>query len=126
MSHPLPTDTLIGFHLRSPSRSGGKDWVGCLTGGGTFHRYWGKTGQINQHKHSKGNHHELQKLVKQKQAKGYRIIDTFHSPAVWQSQQESQGASVKATLEPRPLTPATEADPIEITASPRHTLAWDF
>lgn len=126
MSHPVPADTLIGFHLRSPSSSGGKDWVGCLTDDGTFHRWWGKIGQVNQHQHSKGNHHELQKLVKQKLAKGYQMIDIFHAPAGWQSQQVSQSASVNAPQEPKPLPSTIVADPIQIKASSRHSLAWDF
>lgn len=126
MSHPLPADTLIGFHLRSPSSSGGKDWVGCLSNDGTFHRYWGKVGQVSQHQHSKGNHHELQKLVKQKQAKGYQIIDTFHRPDGWQSQQSLRSSSAKAKTESKSLTPTIVADPIQIKASSQHSLAWDF
>ncbi len=126
MSHPLPSDTLIAFHLRSPSSSGGKDWIGCLTGGGTFHRYWGKIGQVNQYQQNHGNHHELQKLVKQKQAKGYQIIDTYHSPAGWQSRQSLRGSSAKAKKELKPLPSTIVADPIQIKSSSRHTLAWDF
>ena len=126
MSYPLPADTLIGFHLRSPSSSGGKDWIGCLTNNGTFHRYWGKVGQVNQHQQGQGNHRDLQQLVKQKQAKGYQIIDTYHSPAGWQSQQSLRGSSTQAKKESNPLPPVAVADPIEIKASSRHSLAWDF
>lgn len=126
MSYPLPADTLIGFHLRSPSTSGGKDWIGCLTGNGTFHRYWGKIGQVNQHQQGQGNHRDLQQLVKQKQAKGYRVVDTYHSPAGWQSQLSLQGSSAQAKKESRPRTPTIVADPVQITASSQHTLAWDF
>ena len=126
MSYPLPADALIGFHLRSPSRSGGKDWVGCLTNNGTFYRYWGKIGQVNQHQQGHGNYRDLQQLVKNKQAKGYQIIDTYHSHAGWQSQQALRIPSAQSKTDPRPLTPSTVADPIEIKASSQHTLAWDF
>ncbi len=126
MSHPLPADTLIGFHLRSPSSSGGKDWVGCLTNGGIFHRYWGKVGQVNQHQQTQGNHRDLQQLVKQKQAKGYQIIDTYHSPAGWQSQQSLRSSSAPSKKESTPLPPTNIADPIRIPASSQHSLTWDF
>ena len=126
MSYPLPADALIGFHLRSPSSSGGKDWVGCLTNGGVFHRYWGKVGQVNQQQHSTGNHSDLQKLVKQKLAKGYQMIDIFHAPAGWQSQQALRSSSAQSKKESKPLPPVTVADPIEIKSSSKHTLAWDF
>ena len=126
MSHPLPADTLIGFHLRSPSSSGSKDWIGCLTNDGTFHRYWGKTHQVTQHQQGQGSHRDLQQLVKQKQAKGYQVIDTYHAPAGWQSQLSQITPPVKTTTKPTPLTPDTVADSIEIKASSQHTLAWDF
>ncbi len=126
MSHPVPADTFIAFHLRSPSSSGGKDWVGCLANNGTFHRFWGKVGQVNQHQQTQGNHRDLQQLVKQKQAKGYQVIDTYHSPAGWKSQQSLRSSSAKAKKESRPLSPVTVADPIQIKASSQHSLAWDF
>ncbi|MBN2644368.1 hypothetical protein [Trichloromonas sp.] len=126
MSPPLPPDTLIGFHLRSPSRSGGKDWVGCLTQDGTFHRYWGKTGQVNQHRQERGNHRDLRDLVKQKLTKGYRILDTYQAPDGWQSRRSAEDATARAEDAAQPLTAVTDSDPIHITPSRQHSLTWDF
>jgi len=125
MSHPLPADTLIGFHLRAPSSTGGKDYIIYLTNASVLHRRWGKTLQVNQHQQGQGNHRDLQQLVRQKQAKGYRVVDTYHAPAGWQSQQV-QRTSDQARTEPRPTAPPQLSDPIEIKASSQHSLAWDF
>ena len=42
----LQPNTTYAVHLRAPSTSGGKDWVGSITAQGEVHTYWGRTNQI--------------------------------------------------------------------------------
>src|SRR5512136_1579435 len=45
----VPGNTQYGVWMRSPSSSGGKDWLGFLTDREVISQ-WGKTGQVNQSK----------------------------------------------------------------------------
>src|ERR1039458_3246151 len=57
----LQPGTSYAIHLRAPSSTGGKDWVGSLVNGNEIHTFWGKTGQINQHSDKRGDLEHLQK-----------------------------------------------------------------
>ena len=75
----LPAGTKVheALWLRSPSSSGGKDWIGCLTDRGVF-TLWGKTGQVNQSSAPKRTSHDLlSALLNKKRAKGYTVIGRF-------------------------------------------------
>lgn len=73
-----PDNMEYGVWLRSPSVSGGKDWVIFLTKGGLVVR-WGKTGHVNQEKsHPFSNMRACDEAFQRKLAgkldKGYKIV----------------------------------------------------
>ncbi len=115
----LERGTRYAVHLRAPSVSGGKDWIGSLTAAGTIHTFWGKTGQINQHAGKPGDRNLLARLIREKQAKGYRLIDEYHEGNGWRSRPEAPGAD-------RPKPQASAAPPTRLLRDTLDTLAWDF
>lgn len=115
----LEKNTLCAVHLRSPSISGGKDWIGCLTASGELYTFWGKTGSINQQSQKPGSQAQLLKLIKEKQAKGYRIVDEFRNGLGWQSQSETVTSTPQAITNPSPPNQLLVRDS-------QNTLAWDF
>lgn len=87
----LPAGTKVheALWLRSPSSSGGKDWIGCLTDRGVF-TLWGKTGQVNQSSAPKKTSHDLlSALLNKKKAKGYKVIGRFANDQWFLSGSES-------------------------------------
>ena len=87
----LPAGTKVheAFWLRSPSSSGGKDWIGCLTDRGVF-TLWGKTGQVNQSSAPKRTSQDLlSALLNKKKAKGYTVIARFVNDQWFPSGSES-------------------------------------
>jgi hypothetical protein len=85
----LHPETRYAVHLRSASVSGGKDWVGSLTTFYEIRTYWGKTGAVNHQKTRSGTLNNLDHLIAQKNANGYREIDRYHLETGWLSLQNS-------------------------------------
>ena len=128
----LEKNTLIAFHLRSPSVSGGKDWIGSVTDSGVLHTYWGKTGRINQHASKAGSRTLLLRIVQEQLNKGYRKIDEYEQGKGWLLE---RGTRSKAAPVPPLSGKEEDSSPAEREViSPPETLirdgqqilAWDF
>ena len=121
----LRPNTTYAVHLRAASASGGKDWVGSVTGSGEIHTYWGKTGQINQHAAKPGGLPELHKIVNQKQngKDQYTQVDLYTPQQGWLSQRPP-------TVKPQPVPPpAATAVPLanwNVEEAPDDSIKWDF
>jgi predicted DNA-binding WGR domain protein len=122
----LPANTVYSIHLRAPSTSGGKDWVGAVTNT-EMHAFWGKTGQINQHQPKPGNMTTLQKLINEKLGKGYQQVDDYTQKDGWASQRQ-QAASQSSTPKPKPVRQQNLNPIINWNEAPAPTsaLEWDF
>ena len=119
----LHPDTIFAAHLRAPSVSGGKDWVGAVTSMGEIHTYWGKTGAISQHAAKPGDAWGLNKIITQKkQGKDkYVPIDEYDQNKGWKSQRK-----------PDPAQPQKQK-PVSVPildwnneAAPTASIKWDF
>lgn len=119
--HLVP-GTTYAVHLRAPSSSGGKDWVGSITSAGEIHTYWGKTGQINQHAAKPGTITALHKIINQKKTgkDNYREVDEFSDQQGWQSQRKTHGSS--GVTQPAPITSAMDWE----QDAPADSIHWDF
>lgn len=109
MINNLPTNAIHAVHLRAPSSSGGKDWVGSVTSTGEIHTYWGRTGTINQHASKRGNISELHQIVSSKKSgrDQYVMVDEFDMQHGWHSQ-KTHAADPSVTKQKKPeqlLTP---------------------
>lgn len=132
MSIPnLPANTVYAVHLRAASVTGGKDWVGAVTGNCEIHTFWGKTGQINQTAAKPGNNIDLQKLIDQKK-KGkdqYFQVDDYTQKVGWGSQKPQ---SVPASQSPSPkqqVAPQAKLNPVidwNNAPAPASAIEWDF
>ena len=127
-------------HMRCPSSSGGKDWVGAITSTGELHTYWGKTGHVNQHAAKMVAKNGYINLINEKTNKGYIIVDRFEARNGWESQQTVQTRTPAtptrpSTPSPQPFVPT--AQPVKILrveatadeagqATGPSTLVWDF
>ncbi|QXE87371.1 hypothetical protein KP003_02890 [Geomonas nitrogeniifigens] len=114
---------VYAVHLRAPSVSGGKDWVGAVTQNGEIHTYWGKSGQIIQHAAKPGDMTALQKIITQKKTgkDQYTQVDEYSPQHGWQSQRTQQSPKGSAQ-------PATSAAPLVDwpTSAPETAIQWDF
>jgi hypothetical protein len=122
----LEPRTLLAVHLRSPSRSGGKDWVGSITAESEIHTFWGKTGQVNQHAVKKGSHQQLLQLIRSKYAKGYALVDEYRDGSGWSSQAETCRPEGKETNENLANGRRPVIKPPVLLRDDGDTLAWDF
>ena len=113
----LPKEIKMAIHLRSPSSSGGKDWIGGVDDSGFLHSFWGKTHQVNQHKRKPGSLAELDRLIRSQLDKGYKRIAQYHWQNGWVP--ASEGPPVKAH------TPQHKRKPVKIVISDQ-ALSWDF
>lgn len=77
---PIPEDTTRAIWLRSPSSSGGKDWICCTTPRGVV-TVWGKQWQANQNSRPKSD--DPQRLISGKLRKGYEHFAEFNMRS-WQ------------------------------------------
>ena len=118
----LPQGTSYAVHLRSPSFSGGKDWVGCQAGT-QIHTLWGKTGQVNQKTTKPGNGRALDKIIHQKLTKGYAVIDEYHADYGWSSQQGKTKQLAPRSATPN-IKPSRSGGDLVLDAA--STLSWDF
>ncbi len=114
----LPAGTSEAYHLRSPSSSGGKDWV-CAYVNGEIHVFYGKTSAINNHQSKAGTFPQMQVTARKKIGKGYKEIDTYTSAQGWSSML-NQG-SVSKPFNPPPLVPA-----VNMEQTSTESLQWDF
>ena len=120
----LPPNTDHAVHLRSPSSSGGKDWVGAVTTNNELHTFWGKTGSVNQHACKGGTVNDLQKIINQKTAKGYAQVDEYNGSS-WSSQR----ASTPPPSPNKPSPPKKQVKPVvewEKVPPPVGAIDWDF
>ncbi|ABK99498.1 hypothetical protein [Pelobacter propionicus] len=119
----LQPQTIYAVHLRAPSSTGGKDWVGSVTSYGEIHTYWGRTNQINQHAAKLGNITALHKIISQKKngKDRYQQVDEYHPQQGWQSQRD-QTPSPSQAKAPPPV-PAPVVDWVE---APPASIQWDF
>ena len=127
MSIPnLSPNTVYAIHLRASSVSGGKDWIGSVTGNYEIHTFWGKTGLIHQHAAKPGNNLDLQKIIDQKKNKGYSFVDDYTEQKGWSSKKQQV---VPASQPNVPVVPPKSVTPIvnwnDTSASP-DAIKWDF
>lgn len=124
MIETLSPETVYAIHLRAPSVSGGKDWVGSVTTAGEIHTFWGKTDHVGQSATRPGTLTELKILVISKCAKGYREVDEYRPGFGWLSQ--------IADSSPFPTSPSathvgTSREPSSCLLGPSaESLRWDF
>lgn len=123
MSHALEPNTSYAIHMRCPTNSGSKDWIGSVNPDG-IHTFWGKTGYVNQHSSKPGNRISLEKIIQEKLAKGYREVDRFHPGTGWESQ--LQQAPPSPPPKPAQLKVAPTAPVAENLVDPSAGLQWDF
>ena len=127
MSIPnLSPNTVYAIHLRASSVSGGKDWVGSVTGSCEIHTFWGKTGLIHQHAAKNGNNIDLQKIIDQKKNKGYFFVDDYSEQKGWSSQKQQAVSASQPNVNvvpPKSVTPIVNWN--EAPASP-DAIKWDF
>lgn len=123
----LEPQTIYAVHLRAPSSSGGKDWVGSVTSPGEIHTFWGKTGQINQHAAKPGNVTALQRIVDQKMngKDGYYFVDDYQPQQGWKSQ---SNRTPPAPLQAKSSLPVPTPSPIVDwnNEAPIASIQWDF
>ena len=117
----LHPESRYAVHLRSPSASGGKDWIGSITTANEIHTYWGKTASVNQHSSRTGTIRELDHIITKKIAKGYREVDRFHRETGWLSQKSGVGEQPYSSTEP-----VIPVKPVNLTVNTSQTLCWDF
>ena len=129
----LQPNTTYAVHLRAPSVSGGKEWVGSVTATGEIHTYWGRTNQINQHAAKPGDLTVLNKIIDQKQngKDRYARIDMYTQKDGWTSQRKQQKTAAPAqNKSPVPPVKAlvTVADCAAewSTEAPDDSIKWDF
>ena len=117
----LQPNTTYAAHLRAPSSSGGKDWIGSVTSQREIHTYWGKTGQINQHAAKPGDATNLNRLISQKMNGKDRdtLVDEYMPHIGWKSSQ-TQAVSPQA----KPMQPATAA--VDWSHEAPTAIQWDF
>jgi hypothetical protein len=96
----LPQTTIYAWHLRSPSVSGGKDWIICVTSTGTYAKF-GKTGAVNQTRKVSDCTSKIEAMARMNAKLGeqYRLIDTFDAKTGWATVVQQQQA---ATQPPKP------------------------
>lgn len=127
MSIPnLSPGTVYAIHLRASSVSGGKDWIGSVTGNCEIHTFWGKTGMINQRAAKQGNNLDLQKIIDQKKHKGYTFVDDYTEQKGWSSQKQQAAPAAQPSTKavpPKSLTPIVNWN--EAPAS-TGAIDWDF
>ena len=127
MAHNVPPGAIYAVHLRAPSASGGKDWVGSVDSNNVFTSQWGKTGSINQRAEKRGGAVSLGSLQAEKVKKGYQLIDTFTENTGWQTKPHSSFADPggAAPKSPKPHQPAAP-DLSKIAPAPAGALDYDF
>ena len=121
MINNLPPGTSVARHFRSPSSSGGKDWV-CAYVNGEIHVFYGKTGTINRIESKSGTLQQMAATAQQKINKGYQMIDSYDPAQGWQSQ-KTQGTVSKPLKpsQPPPLVPV-----VDMGKTPEESIQWDF
>ena len=109
----IKSDTTYAVHLRAPSVSGGKDWVGSVTAQGEIHTYWGRTGAISHHAGKPGDIAALNKIISQKRLgkDSYVLIDEYTPQQGWLSLRKQHVA---------------HADPEWSSEAPESSIKWDF
>lgn len=127
MAHNVPPGTQYAVHMRTPSSSSGKDWVGSVDANNVFTSQWGKTGSINQRAEKNGGISDLTKVQAEKDNKGYYLIDTFTESTGWQIKPPSSFADPggAAPKQPKPHQPATP-DLSKIAPVPDGAISYDF
>ena len=117
----LQPNTTYAVHLRAPSTSGGKDWVGSITAQGEVHTYWGRTNQINQHAAKPGGLSELTKIIDEKKRgkDKYSMVDEFTPQQGWRSQ--GNQAPVSTSSKPKAQLPT-----VDWVEAPAESIQWDF
>ena len=122
--HPLPNGTEYGIHLRAPSASGGKDWVGTVTGN-IVTTYWGKTGTIGNHASKTGDRSALNLIIREKVIKGYVQIDEYSFISGWDSQQKIRQPGERYTAN-QPIKPPATVNDITKNIIVAEALDFDF
>ena len=105
--HPLPNGTEYGIHLRAPTPSGGKEWVGTVTGN-VITTYWGKSGASKNSASKTGDRSKLDSIIAEKLAKGYVQIDEYSFISGWDSEQKTSAPSQRQPPPTRPLNDITK------------------
>ena len=120
----LQPNTTYAVHLRAPSTSGGKDWVGSITAQGEVHTYWGRTNQINQHAAKPGGLSELTKIIDQKKRgkDKYSMVDEYTPQQGWRSQGNQAQAPVSTSSKPKVQLPTVDW----VVEAPAESIQWDF
>ena len=123
----VPGNTQYGVWMRSPSSSGGKDWLGFLTDREVISQ-WGKTGQVNQSKviGPSPSRIFLDRKIEEKMGKGYRVVGEWLPATGWSHQQSNPTAT---PAEPplkigRPLTPPLDASVMKEWLMGRNSEDW--
>ncbi len=124
----LPKTMVCAVHMRCPSSSGGKDWIGVITRepmyNGKFYVVYGKTsdviddggqGRVINHP---GTQTVLDDKIREKTAKGYAIIDRYRETnGCWDSELPSRQATQPTAPVPSPK-PALPPLPASILVNP--------
>ena len=86
----VPGNTQYGIWMRSPSSSGGKDWLGFLTDRDVISQ-WGKIGQVNQSKviGPAPSRIFLDQKIEEKRGKGYRVVGEWFPGSGWSHQRQA-------------------------------------
>ena len=92
-----PPNAEYGIWLRSPSSSGGKEWL-CFQTDRDVRSFWGKIGQVNQSTVlcSTSNRHYLEAMAKRKRAKGYQQMMEWNERHGWMDPRTGQTFAVKS------------------------------
>jgi len=124
----VPNGTVRAVHLRKPSVSGGKDWIGVYTTASEFNGHLvvinGKTSLISrgggQCRPVKdlGSHNNVQVAVNKKIAEGYAVVDEYDQSGGWLSQRPPVTAAPPPPPPPQPVTPSKPAAPPPTTPKP--------
>lgn len=117
----LQPQTIYAVHLRAPSSSGGKDWIGSISNSNEIHTYWGRTGNINQHAAKPGDFMSLQKIINQKKngKDRYQEVDEYHQQNGWQSQNQKSAQA-------KPKTSSAPVAAVDWVEAPPASIQWDF
>jgi hypothetical protein len=120
MNPPIPAHSSYGVWLRSPSPSGGKDWLAFLTERQVV-SCWGKTGAVRQSKtvSDRPSRIDLHLKMEEKLRKGYRLLGEYRPQQGWSflpatpSAPDNPLSSPAMTPSPSPAPAPTPEPPLQ-------------
>jgi hypothetical protein len=125
MNLPVPDNVSYGIWMRSPSVSGGKDWLGFVTDREVVSQ-WGKTGMVQQAKSISDQPSvlDLDRKVREKRAKGYQVLGEYHLGKGWSHLPPPRKPAPKARSAAMAPMPPSAVDKVASWLSTADSREW--